>query len=171
MAFKKLTGTGTGSAYLAADYWGYQTAEEVRNDLNLLAAGFGRKGVSLGGSNAVGLMASVQVNAEGYLDVIVDNTGSVISGTAGVVVQVRVKCRTDDATVSITPKLLNLTDSTIAGLGAACSATAADFSGANQDQTFSVTLAAGVKTYRLVGLPSAATFQVWFFGVLDIYLP
>ncbi len=133
------------------DVFGYQSANKLRENGIILAS---RRGIfPLGGSRIVSLplVASAQKATE-WIDMEIDGTDM-----AGMTVRARVECRTDNAATSITPSILNVTDSTTAGTGTACTATNTDYSGANQVQTIAVTLAAGVKKYRLVGTPSNAT--------------
>jgi hypothetical protein len=51
----------------------------------------------------------------------------------------------------------------------ACTATAADYSGANQKQTITVTLASGIKKYRLQGTPSNTTNATFVIGYLEVF--
>lgn len=150
-------------AYILDDPWGYQSANKHRENLIVLAS---RRAVyPLGGSRSVSLplVASAQ-DAESWIDVEIDGTK-----LGGMTAKLRVECRTTNAGTSVTPKLRNMTDSTDAALGVACSATAADYSGANQKQTITATIAAGVKKYRLQGTPSNTTNPTFVIGYLEIY--
>ncbi len=86
--------------------------------------------------------------------------------------QARVEVRTNDPGVSITPKIINSTDSTDIVVGAACTAGNVDYSGANQKQTLAMTglLTAGIKKYRLqYTLGANAPVETWAIGELEIF--
>lgn len=119
---------------------------------------------ALGGSRVISVpqVAAAQ-DAIDWRDVELDGTV-----TTGLTVQARVEVRTSDAGTSVTPKIRNVTDSTDAGVGSACSATATDYSGTASKQTIAVTLAAGLKTYRLQLTPSNADADVFGLGRLEI---
>lgn len=152
------------AAYILDNVFGYQGANKHRE--NLITLGSRRATYDLGGSRSVSLplVASAQ-NAENWIDIEIDGTN-----LGGFTANLRVECRTANAGTSVTPKLRNVTDSTDAGIGAACSATAADYSGANQKQTIAVTLASGVKKYRLQGTPSNTTNATFVIGYLEIFV-
>lgn len=151
------------SAYVVNFVFGYQSANRHRE--NHIALASRRAIYPLGGSRqtTVALVASAQ-DAVDYIDIELDGTN-----LAGFTVQARVEVRTLAAGTSVTPKIRNLTDSTDAGTGVACTATAADYSGSNQKQTFTVTLAAGVKKYRLMLTPSNATNGVLGIGYIEAF--
>lgn len=151
------------AAYVLDNVFGYQGANRHRENMIVLAA---RRAVyHLGGSRSVSLPLSASVqDAESWIDVEIDGTS-----LGGMTARLRVECRTANAATSITPKLRNVTDSTDAGVGAACTATAADYSGANQKQTVAVTIAAGVKKYRLQGTPGNATNPTFVIGYLELF--
>lgn len=119
----------------------------------------------LGGSRntSLGLVASAQ-NAPDWLDVEIDGTS-----LSGLTATLRVEVRTLAAGTSVTPRIYNVTDAAAAGTGVACTATAADYSGTNQIQTIAVTLASGVKKYRLQGTPSNTTNPTFCIGYLELY--
>lgn len=152
------------AAYVLDQVWGYQGANRHRE--NLIALGSRRASYHLGGSRTVTLplVASAQ-DAQDWIDVEIDGTN-----LTGFTARLRVECRTLNAGTSVTPKLRNVTDGTDAGVGVACSATAADYSGANQKQTITVTLATGVKKYRLQGTPSNTTNGTFVIGQLEIFV-
>lgn len=150
-------------AYILDQVFGYQTANALRENAIALAS---RKAIyCLGGSRMTALpqVASAQ-DAVDYRDIEIDWTN-----LAGFTVQLRVECRTINAATTITPKLRNVTDSTDAGTGAACSATNADYSGSNQKQTISITGQSGVKKYRLMGTPSNTTHPTFVIGDIEIF--
>lgn len=152
------------AAYVLDQVFGYQGANKIRD--NLIALGSMRRTYDLHGSRTVSLplVGSTQ-DAYDWTDVEIDGTN-----LGGFTAQLRVECRTLAAGTSITPKLRNVTDSTDAGTGAACTATNADYSGANQKQTVAVTIASGVKKYRLQGTPSNATNATFVIGYLELFV-
>ena len=118
---------------------------------------------SLGGSRTVGILAAVATDAINWIDVEVDGTAF-----AGWTLRARVEVRTSDVGTSVTPRVQNVTDATTAGTGVASTATATDYTGVNQIQTITVTLAAGVKKYRLQLTPSNANSDVYGIGYLEL---
>ncbi len=172
--FEKLTGSGGSGAYVATDKWGYQTANRLRLDLNLLMLGIISRNQYGGGDDNIGILASsvtdVLNQGDGFE---IDNTSNQLSGSTGVVIQVRVRVRVENAGISVTPRVYNVTDSSVPTQSgaAACTATATDFSGSNQQQTISLTPVSGKKKYKVQITPSAATYQAWASGVLwDLYI-
>lgn len=151
------------AAYILDQVFGFQSANKHRENLITLASR--RATFQLGGSRAVSLplVASAQ-DAADWIDIEIDGTN-----LGGFTANLRVECRTMNAGTSVTPKLRNMTDSTDAGVGAACTATNADYSGANQKQTVAVTLAAGIKKYRLQGTPSNTTNATFIIGYLEVF--
>lgn len=144
------------TAFVLDQVFGYQSANKIRDNLITLVSR--RTGRSLGGSRALpnfpvwddyGDVYSKPPDlgphdALDYVDIEIDGTNQ-----GGITYQARVEVRTANPGCSITPKIRNVTDSTDAGTGAACTATNVDYSGTNQRQTITITLAGGVKKYRL----------------------
>jgi hypothetical protein len=123
----------------------------------------------LGGSRTVSLpMAAGVQSAIDWLDVELPGTDDV---PAGVVFRARVECRTEDAGTSVTPKIRNITDGTDAALGAACTATDADYSGADQVQTLTINRAATAKTYRLQATVENGDVPTYLIGYLEVVQP
>lgn len=151
------------AARVLDDVFGYQSANRIRE--NLIAIISARLTYYLGGSRAtsVPLVASAQ-DAIDYIDIELDGTN-----LGGLTKQLRVEVRTANAGTSVTPRLRNITDSTDAGVGVACTATNADYSGTNQRQTITLTLASGVKKYRLQLTPSNTTNAVYGIGYIEIF--
>ena len=150
------------AAFALDSIFGYQSANKLRD--NLLALASRRANYYLGGSRAVALpLDSTAQNAVDYVDVELDSTN-----LAGFTVQARVDVRAGAAT-GIQPKIRNVTDGTDAGMGVACVATNADYSGTSQQQTITVTLAAGVKKYRLMGIPANTTDGTYCIGSMEIF--
>lgn len=151
------------AAWVVDNLFGYQSANKIRENLITLASA--RFTYHLGGSRQTTLpqVASAQ-DALDYVDIELDSTQ-----LGGLTVQARVECRTANGATSITPKIRNITDGTDAAVGAACTATAADYSGTNQKQTLALTLAAGVKKYRLQGTPGNVDNQTFVIGHLEVF--
>jgi len=152
------------SAYVLDQVFGYQTANYLRANAIALASRPGH--YTLGGSRITALpqTASAQDAVE-WRDVEIDGTN-----LSGFTARLRVECRVINAATSVTPKLRNVTDSTDAtSTGVACSATNSDYSGTNQKQTLTATIASGVKKYRLMGTPSNTTHPTFVIGDLEIY--
>lgn len=145
---------------------------KVRNDLNMMASGTFGRSHSVGGSLTRGLVTAAATDVLDALDFEIDNTSSYVSGTSGITISVTVWVRVENAGISVTPRIYNVTDAGVATTSgsAACSATTADFTGTDSKQTLLLTLAAGVKKYRLQITPSAATYQVFAAGWLNIFV-
>lgn len=164
------------STFVLDQVYGYQTANKIRDNLVVLASR--RTGRFLGGSRVVpndvalslfGPMRAASVSlgpidAYSYIDVEIDGTNQ-----SGITYQARVEVRTDQTAVSITPKIRNVTDSTDAGTGSACTATAQDYSGTNQKQTIALTIASGIKKYRLQYSVSGLPVQTWATGEIESF--
>jgi len=150
------------AAYVLDNVFGYQSANKHRE--NMIALASRRAMYPLGGSRqtTLPLVASAQ-DAIDYLDVELDG-----DELAGMTIQARVEVRAGAAT-AVTPKIRNVTDGTDAGTGVSCSATNSDYSGTNQKQTITVTLAAGVKKYRLQCTPANTTDGTRGIGYLEIF--
>ncbi len=145
------------TTFVLDQLFGYQSANFLKNNhIAIMSGGLGR---SLGGSRDVpnnpviplrgGVLRSKQsgtgpFDVVNYIDVEIDGTNQ-----SGITIQARVEVRTNKSSCTITPKIRNITDSTDAGTGVACAAGRGDYSGTNQKQTIAVTVASGVKKYRL----------------------
>lgn len=151
------------AAKVLDDAFGYQSANRLRE--NLIALASSRLTYYLGGSRTVSVaqVASAQ-DAINWVDIELDGTNM-----GGLTKQLRVEVRVANAATSVTPKLRNVTDATDAGVGVACSATNADYSGTNQKQTITVTIASGVKKYRLQLTPSNTTHPCFGIGYVEIF--
>lgn len=165
-------------AYILDQVFGYQSANKLRENLIVLASR--RSGRSLGGSrlmpgepawDAEGLPTSNPAglgpwNAVDYIDVEIDGTNQ-----TGMTYQARVEVRTNQATMTITPKVRNVTDGTDAGTGSSCAAAYSDYSGTNQKQTIALTVATGVKKYRLQYTLGAIVVggSVWCVGEVESF--
>lgn len=168
------------SAFVLDQVFGYQTANKIRE--NLITNIAARRGRFLGGTRelpnqAVFDPAIMKIrskypglgpfDAENWVDVEIDATE-----LTGLTVQARVEVRTNDPGVSITPKIVNATDSSDIVVGAACTEGAVDYSGTNQKQTLAMTglLTAGIKKYRLqYTLGALAAVDTWCIGEIEIF--
>ncbi len=148
--------------------------DPMKNNFDLLMLGIIGRNQYWGGDDNIGILAAIATDVLGQGDGFeIDNTGNQLSGSSGVVVQVRIRLRVENAAISVTPRIYNVTDAAVATTSgaAACAATATDFSGTNQQQTLALTLASGKKKYKVQITPSAATYQAWASGVMsDIYI-
>ena len=151
MSYSEWLGSGGGGAIQVGDDWDRPVVDQVRLNIKALAA---RRAVyPLGGSRQALVVYNGTFDAVDWIDVELDGT----EFQTGATVRARVEVRSANAGTSITPLIRNITDSTDAVTGAACTATDADYSGANQKQTLSFTPVTGVKKYRLQFTNSNAT--------------
>lgn len=151
------------AAYVLDQVFGYQGANKLRENLICLASA--RKVYPLGGSRQTALpLSAVAQDVLDWIDIELDGTNG-----GGLTTKLRVEVRTSNAATSVTPKLRNLTDGTDAATGVACTATLADYSGANQIQNLVVTVAAGIKKYRLQMTASDAVNAVYGIGYVERY--
>lgn len=119
--------------------------------------------VGLGGSRQTTMfLASGWQNAQDYLDVELNGTS-----LNGVDVAARVECRVVGGE-TITPRIYNVDDNTVAGIGDPCTADDDDYTGPDQIQQFTVTLAAGLKRYRLQGGTTPGVEGAYVIGSLII---
>lgn len=151
------------SAFVLDQIFGYQTANNLRANIEAtLAARFHKH---LGGSRLMALARTAAAqDVPEWQDVEIDGTN-----LGGLTKQARVEVRAGAAT-AITPKVRNVTDATDAGVGVSATGTAADYSGTNQKQTIALTLAAGVKKYRLQATPANTTDDTFATGHIEIYI-
>ncbi len=161
-----IAGSGGGGAYVALDPWGYQTAQKVKDDLALLALGCFARNLNGGGSESDGFGVGTgtgMVTAFDCIEFEIDNSNSQVSASANIICQVLVCLRVENAAISVTPRIYNVTDASVPTQSgaAACSAIAADFSGSNQRQTLTLTPTTGKKKYVVQVQKSADTYQVW----------
>ena len=155
--YTALTGGGAGSVYQTGDKWGYQTAEKVRNDLDIAAYLCGH--FDLGGDErpmTVTTPATYQAaNGARTFDLNGDSVG-------GMTLEVVLFSYTSDGATSVTPRLRNTTDGSTAAQGAAVTATSVS------REVVTVTLASGIKTYRLEWTASNTTNPVYCWGYLRL---
>ncbi len=156
--YTALTGGGAGSAYQSGDRWGYQTAEKVRNDLDICAYLAGH--LELGGDErpmTIATPATWQaVNGARTYDLNGDSTG-------GLTLQAVVFYYSSNAGTTVNVRLRNTTDGSNAGaISAASAATTVT------REVFTVTLASGIKTYQLQWDASNTTNPVYAWGYLRL---
>lgn len=169
------------TTFVLDQLFGYQSANKIKDNLVSLASR--RSGRSLGGTRAPGLPNFAVFDpfthsyrskypgvgphdVDGYVDIEIDGT---LLG--GLTCQARVEVRTQRPGVTITPKVRNMTDSSDAGTGVACSVSNADYSGANQKQTIALTIPSGVKKYRLMYTLSSNALEAdtWCGGEIECF--
>lgn len=175
--FNPIVGGGAGGAYQVNDPFGFQTAEKLRNDLALLALGCFQRNVFAGGSQDFWLDASASGDFDlpSWLPIEADNSNSQISGSSSVIVQFRYFLRVSNAGITATPKVYDITAgaaATISG-AVACSTTLEDFSGANQQQTVTLTLPAAKHQFKprvTIGGSPATGYRVWGLAMYDCYI-
>jgi len=161
----------SGTPYIASDEWGYETANKVRNNMDLLASGQLVRNQYVGGSHHIGIVQDTVCDVINAVDFAIDNTSTQWSGTSGITVQIKVRLRATGST-TVTPRIYNVTTAaaaTISGASAA-SGTATDYSGTGQQQTLVLTLASGLNEYRLQITPSNDDDPVYAIGWLEMYV-
>lgn len=153
--FTPLTGGGAGSAYQTGDKWGYQVAEKVRQALDMALYYAGH--LDLGGDER-GILSSsfVAVNGARTYDLDGDNDG-------GLTLEAVVFYYTANASTTVNVRVRNTTDSSNAGTIAAASAATTV-----TREVVTLTMAAGIKTYRLEVTGSDAVNPVYGWGYLRI---
>ncbi len=140
--------------------------QPLKDALDMLPLGLFGRNIYGGGSEVAGFAVGAGtgwLTAVDCLEFEIDNSNNQISGSANLVCQVRVCVRVENAAITVTPRIYNLTDAsapTQSG-AVACSATSADFSGSNQRQTIALTLPNGKKKFVVQVQKSADTYEVW----------
>ncbi len=153
--YTALTGGGAGSAYQAGDKWGYQTAEKVRNDMDIAAYVAGH--LDLGGDERGITSASyVAVNGSRSFDLNGDSLG-------GMTLEAVIFYYTADASTTVNARVRNTTDSSNAG-----TITAASAATTVTREVVTLTLASGIKTYRLEVTGSDAVNGVYCWGYMRL---
>lgn len=153
--FTPLTGGGGGSAYQSGDKWGYQTAENVRQALDMALYYAGH--LDLGGDERGILSASyVAVNGARTYDLNGDNDG-------GLTLEAVVFYLTANAATTVNVRVRNTTDASDAGtIAAPSSATTVT------REVVTLTMASGIKTYQLQVTGSDALNPVYAWGYLRL---
>lgn len=118
----------------------------LRNTLDALMNGVVQRNVFAGGTFELDGSSSGSFDLPGWIPIEIDNSSNRITGfsdgTAVLKVQFRFLLYTTSSGVTVTPRIYDITAAAAATISGqtACSATALDFSGANQQQTVSLTL-------------------------------
>lgn len=150
--YTALTGGGAGSAYQSGDRWGYQTAEKVRNGLDIASYLAGH--LDLGGDETAITVAvgATYEPVKGYrsYDLNADTLG-------GLTLEAVVFYKTANAGTSVTVRVRNTTDSSTAATGTTSTSTSI------VREVLTLTMASGVKTYRLelAGSNTSNTVAAW----------
>jgi hypothetical protein len=152
--YDPLTGGGAGSVYQAGDKWGYQTAEDVRNNEDIAAYLMGH--LDLGGDER-GILSASYVPVNGSRRFSLNG-----SSLGGVTLEAVVSYYTSNAATSVTVRVRNLTDSTDAEEGTLSTATT------RTDEVLTLTLAAGIKSYELQVVGGDALNEVYAWGYLRL---
>lgn len=166
------------SAFVLDQALGYQTANKIRE--NLIVIQSGRRGRFLGGHRILPVFPVLDENnqwesnppnlgphdAPDYVDIEIDGTNQ-----GGVTFQARIEVRSRWPTNSITPKIRNVTDNSDAGVGSACTAGNPDYAGTNQKQTIALTIASGIKKYRMQYTLSklGLGLDCWIIGEIEVF--
>ncbi len=137
---------------------GYQTMTSLKKNIEA-GVSRGMQAHELGGTLTRGVRSASYVNAPDSIDRYVDGTN-----LGGFTKQALVDVFTENAATSVTSKVRNVTDSTDAGVQSAPSTATSPTT-----QTIVLTLAAGLKRYRLMLTGSNATYDVFAKGYIEIY--
>jgi hypothetical protein len=142
--FDPLTGGGAAGVYQAGDRFGYQSAEDIRQALDMAMY---LPHLNLGGLE-IGVVtgAATWAPVPGYQEMTLDG-----DSLGGLTVDLVVWSYTSNASTAVQIRLRNVTDSTNAATSASITTTTA-----TKETVSSVTLASGVKVYRLEILGGAA---------------
>lgn len=172
--FEDLVGGGGSGEWLGdgSEDFGSVGLNRLRASTGMAARGVFKTDVPLGGSFIDGIIAASVVDIIDGIPFEVDNTSAYVSGSTDLVCKVSVWLRTEDAAVSVTPRVFNQTTglaATVSG-ASACVATSEDYSGLLQQQTLLLTLASGVNIYRVQVTPSAATYAVYARAWFSLYI-
>lgn len=153
--FSALVGSLTSEPFLLNHKWGYQQAEKLRQNLDLLAYVGGI--LDLGGSDDLGQLTASYLPVRGYRDYSLDN-----NNLGGFTKQVVIYSRTAAVGTSVTVRLRNTT----AGSDAAVSTTIT--STTTVKEVVTITLASGANDYRLEVVGGNATAAVYAWGYIRL---
>lgn len=145
------------SAFVLDQIFGYQTANKLRE--NAIALASAKLVHELGGSRLFGMKTAAYADVPDWRDVVIDGTN-----LGGFTKVARVQRRTSNVATSVQAKIRNITDGTDAGVGVAYSA---DTNW--NEETITLTLAAGIKTYRLQHIGGNATNDIFSIGRIEIF--
>jgi hypothetical protein len=152
--FTSLVGGAAGGVYQAGDKFGANSAEKVRNNEDIAAYLMGH--LDLGGDERPILSASfVPVNGARVFSL---NGSSV----GGVTLEAVVYTYTTDASTSVQARIRNVTDSSNAVTGTSITATTVT------EEVLTLTLAAGIKKYRLDVTGGDANNGVYCWGYMRL---
>ncbi len=154
--FTAIVGTGAGNAYQVGDKFGYQTAEKIRNDIDICAYIAGH--LPLGGNESGGIESASYLPVNSYMSYDLDG-----AQLGGMTLEAVVFYYTSNAATTVRVKVRNTTDSTDAAITAAVSAATTI-----TREVLTVTLASGIKTYRLEVTGSDALNPVYAWGYLRL---
>ena len=152
--FTPLTGTGAGSAIILNDKFGFQSAEKIRQALDIAAYLGGH--FDLGGDER-GILSASYVPVNGSRRFSLDG-----SQVGGLTLEVVLSYYTSNAATSVRLRVRNLTDSTNAVEGTLSTATT------RTEETLTVTLASGIKSYELQITGGNATNGIFGWGYLRL---
>lgn len=152
----------------------------LRATLDALMNGVIQRNVFAGGTFEIDASSSGNFDLPGWIPIQIDNTGNRISGFsdsggAALVCRFRYLLYVSDAAVTVTPRIFDITANAAATISgaAACSATALDFSGSNQQQNISLTLPNADHVFKpqvTIGGTPAAGLVVKGIAVYDCYI-
>lgn len=146
---------------------GYQGVNQILQQIRSLAAS---RPLYWGGYREFGVQpitGALTVNIPNWLDFELD--GDLL---AGFTVRARVEVRTDDAGTSVTPLIVRADTLATIVTGSACTATALDYSGANQKQTLAITLVGGSSIpYRVQLTGGNGNAKIYGIAHLEIFAP
>src|ERR1043166_3048753 len=119
--FVGLEGLGPGGSWLGdnTEYFTGTRVNQLRRALYLFANGAFYRSVPIGGSRTVGIRYTGAIDAVDAVEFSIDNTGSYVSGSTGVVIPISVLCRVEDDSISVTPRIYNVTLSAVATVSGA----------------------------------------------------
>lgn len=137
----------------SGDKFGYQTAEKIRQALDIAMY---LPHIPLGGSEGTAVVtgAATWAPVAGYLPISLNG-----DALGGLTLQAVVVSKTESASQAVQWRVRNVTDSSNAALGTSITATTAT------EETATVTIASGTKSYRLEVL-GGATYGVTAWGLL-----
>lgn len=172
--FNGFEGLGAAGAWNGSglEYFTSAKANDVRQALYMASNGAFGRSIPIGGSRTIGQRVLGVIDALDAIEFTVDNSSSYVSGSSGLTVPIGVLVRVENAALSVTPRIYNKTTSAVATTsgGAACAATAEDYSGTDQRQTLLLTLQAGVNVYKLQFTASTRSYQFWGQGWRSLYI-
>lgn len=136
--FTPLTGGGSADSYQPGDLFGYQTAEKIRQNFDVL--GYIGDHLPLGGDEAIG-----SVTGAGVWEAVDATKEYTLNGDEldGLTLELVAFYKTENAAQSVQLRLRNLTDSSNAAVTSVSTATTLT------TETVAVTLPSGAKRYRL----------------------